>query len=170
MNDYVVCNLGGEIIEQAKLLLSRDHAYAKVERIWGPGDGRPVEELKIAVDQLLEEYINSSDMEEAVRCLRELNSPFFFHEVIKRAVVLSLDKTPEQQSLISELFGYLAFANLMSQQQAVKGFNRLYEALPDIALDVPSAGQLLQTFTQRALDDKVIPSSYQPPAAKPVVA
>ena len=37
LSDSVVMNLGGDIVENAKLLLSRDHAGAKLERIWGPG-------------------------------------------------------------------------------------------------------------------------------------
>jgi programmed cell death protein 4 len=44
-------------------------------------DGRPVEEMKIAIDQLLQEYLLSSDLEEATRCIKELNAPLFSHEV-----------------------------------------------------------------------------------------
>lgn len=35
--DPVACDLGGDMIERAKLLLSRDHGGAKLEKIWGPG-------------------------------------------------------------------------------------------------------------------------------------
>lgn len=31
---------------------SRDHVLSRLERVWGPGDGRPVEELKVAIDQV----------------------------------------------------------------------------------------------------------------------
>ena len=54
LSDVVVCNLGGDIVDQAKRMLSRDHGGAMLEKVWGPGDGRPVEELKVAVDMLLE--------------------------------------------------------------------------------------------------------------------
>ena len=43
LSDAVVCNLGGDIIDYAKRMLSRDHGGAKIEKSWGPGDGRPVE-------------------------------------------------------------------------------------------------------------------------------
>ena len=59
LSDSVVCNLGGEIVVQAKLLLSREHGGTKLERIWGPGDGRPVSEMKVAIDQCCEEYLLS---------------------------------------------------------------------------------------------------------------
>ncbi len=39
----VVISLGGDIVENARRLLNRDHMLSRVERVWGPGDGRPVE-------------------------------------------------------------------------------------------------------------------------------
>lgn len=84
LSDAVVCNLGGEIIDVAKRMLSRDHGGAKLESCWGPGDGRAVPDMKIAVDQLLAEYILNDDVEEATRCIVELNAIHFYHEVVKR--------------------------------------------------------------------------------------
>jgi programmed cell death protein 4 len=162
LSDSVVCNLGGEIVEQARLLLSRDHGGAKLEKIWGPGDGRPVEEMKVAVDQFLMEYILSSDLDEAIRCVKELNEPQFFHEVVKRAVVLTLDKTEQQRQLISELFEELSQIQLLTYQQAEKGFNRLYEALSDLVLDTPNAKQFLEEFMNRAREKKVVSANYKP--------
>jgi programmed cell death protein 4 len=45
--DVVVRNLGGEIVEHAKRMLSREHGSAMLEKAWGPGDGRPAAELKV---------------------------------------------------------------------------------------------------------------------------
>ena len=45
---------GDEVIEKAVGLLSREHCTARLEKIWGPGDGRPVTELKEVIDQLIE--------------------------------------------------------------------------------------------------------------------
>lgn len=67
LSDIVVRNLGGDIIEHAKRMLSREHASAMLEKAWGPGDGRPVQELKVAVDLLLQEFIISNDSTEACR-------------------------------------------------------------------------------------------------------
>jgi len=33
----------------------------KIEKCWGPGDGRRLEEMKILIDQLFDEYFVSSD-------------------------------------------------------------------------------------------------------------
>lgn len=44
---------GDGVVEKSVGLLSREHCTARLEKIWGPGDGRPVSELKESMDQLL---------------------------------------------------------------------------------------------------------------------
>ena len=44
---------GDCVVEKAVSLLSREHCTARLEKVWGPGDGRPVTELKEIMDQLL---------------------------------------------------------------------------------------------------------------------
>ena len=99
--DPVVANLGGDIVVHAKVMLSRDHAGTKLERVWGPGDGRRVEDMKVAIDQLLLEYLASSQTMEAARCVRQLKAPFFHHELVKRALVVALEKTENDRLSIS---------------------------------------------------------------------
>ena len=54
---------GDEVTEKAVSLLSREHCTARLEKVWGPGDGRPVSELKEVVDQLLEvSFLLSSNL------------------------------------------------------------------------------------------------------------
>ena len=59
VSDPVIVRLGGEMVDGARRLLSRDHVLSRLERVWGPGDGRSVHELKVAIDQLLDEYLLS---------------------------------------------------------------------------------------------------------------
>ena len=80
------------MVTRARRLLSREHALSKLERIWGPGDGRGRGELKHAVDDLVGEYLTSHDLTEATKCVRELAAPAFGHEVVKRAVTAALPK------------------------------------------------------------------------------
>lgn len=163
--DTVVCTLGREVVDHAKLMLSRDHAGAKLERSWGPGDGRPVDELKVAIDQLLQEYLLSKDDAEAVRCITELHTPLYFHEIVKRAVCNAMDKSTTDQEHMSALLQKLAAMELLSTQQAEKAFNRLYRLLPDLALDSPNAANVLENFALRAKRDGVLPATYAAPPA-----
>ena len=164
LNDAVVKNLGGEIVEYSKRMLSRDHAGAKLERIWGPGDGRPVDEMKVAVDQLLAEYLVSGDPDEASRCIKELNAPEFFHEIVKRAVSLVVDKDEGPQQVISNLLIALTEKDLLTQAQLIKGFKRLYDRLDDMVLDAPKAPTVLAKFTAWAIDEQLLPQDFKPTA------
>ena len=165
LSDSVVCNLGGDVVEHAKQMLSREHAGAKLEHSWGPGDGRPVEEMKVVVDQLLQEFVLSKDLAEAKRCIAELQSPQFFHEIVKRAVINTLDLSQAEQEQMSGLLAELRAAEMLSITQAQKGFSRLFQALPDLKLDTPSAGTVLAGFVARAKAAGVLPASYDAAAA-----
>lgn len=160
LNDVVVCDLGGEIVERAKTKLSREHGHTILEKGWGPGDGRPVDQLKVAVDLLMNEYLLSNDKVEANRCIRELNAEQFHHEIVKRGVTVALDKSEVEQLAMSSLFEYIRVEDTVSTQQFVKGFNRLHAILSDLKLDIPSAPVLLEGFVQRAKASNVLPADY----------
>ena len=82
--DLLVQRLGGEVVEQAKVLLSRKHGLSRLEHVWGPGDGRSTAALKESVLQLVQEYLVAGGSQpakvEAARCIRELNAAPFHHE------------------------------------------------------------------------------------------
>jgi programmed cell death protein 4 len=140
---------GCEVIEKAIGLLNREHSTARLERIWGPGDGRPVDELKAAMTQLLQEYLLSRELDEAARCVKELECSYFHHELVKRGVVTAMELDgPAEENLdaMAALFGFLVKNLIVSEHQVQKGLSRLRTILPDISLDVPSAPQLLDMF------------------------
>eukprot|EP00633_Aureoumbra_lagunensis_P002765 CAMPEP_0197291176 /NCGR_PEP_ID=MMETSP0890-20130614/11726_1 /TAXON_ID=44058 ORGANISM="Aureoumbra lagunensis, Strain CCMP1510" /NCGR_SAMPLE_ID=MMETSP0890 /ASSEMBLY_ACC=CAM_ASM_000533 /LENGTH=421 /DNA_ID=CAMNT_0042763809 /DNA_START=126 /DNA_END=1391 /DNA_ORIENTATION=- len=164
--DRVFTALGGRIVQKATRVLSRDHAGAKLERIWGPGDGRETSDLKIAVDQLLQEYLSALDLEEAARCVKELEAPQFGHEVVKRAITTALPLAQDKHDAISLLLKALATDDdtspSLSKHQAKLGFNKLFQILPDLILDVPDAKRKLNAFLDRAKADFLLPPDYQP--------
>jgi programmed cell death protein 4 len=151
---------GDAVVEKAVSLLSREHCNARLERVWGPGDGRPVEELKKDMDQLLNEYLLSRELDEAARCVKELEAPHFHHELVKRGVfnAMELDgikasDAPEALSnldAMAALFGFLVTNAIVSENQVKKGIDRLHKILADIQLDVPTAPLLLQAFEKLA--------------------
>lgn len=116
--------------------------------------------MKVVVDQLLQEYLLSGELEEAVRCIAELRAPLFAHEVVKRAVIHALDKPSEKQLQISKLLTHLNKEELLSIAQAEMGFQRLHTALPDLTLDSPNAAAVLQEFKKRAVQDGVLPATF----------
>ena len=53
---------GDPVVEKAIALLTREHSTARLEKVWGPGDGRPVAELKVEMDNMLQEYLLSREL------------------------------------------------------------------------------------------------------------
>ncbi|CAM9227575.1 unnamed protein product [Choristocarpus tenellus] len=155
-------SLGGEIVKGARRMLSRDHVLSRLERVWGPGDGRPVEELKVAIDQLLVEYLQSKQLDEAATCVKELDCSHFHHEIVKRAVKAALDESDDDRTAMSSLLAYLNLNEVISGKQIKKGFDRLYQIVDDLILDTPTARVLLDKFTEQAITDGCLPDDYKP--------
>jgi programmed cell death protein 4 len=151
-------NPGDEVTEKAVTLLSREHCTARLEKIWGPGDGRPVSALKEVIDQLIEEYFLSRELDEAARCVREMEAPHFHHELVKRGVKMAMEKDGLDHNeggvsaldAIAALFSFLVKNAIVSEFQVAKGVGRLHKFLPDMKLDVPAAPAMLEEFEEMA--------------------
>jgi programmed cell death protein 4 len=153
---------GDAVIEKAVSLLSREHCTARLERVWGPGDGRPVAELKIEMDQLLQEYLLSRELDEAARCVKELDAAHYMHELVKRGVKIAMEEDGKSSSAqhaksamdaMAALFTFLVKNAIISEHQVSKGVSRLHKILDDLKLDVPAAATLLQDFEMMLRDD-----------------
>ena len=146
---------GDAVIEKAVSLLSREHCTARLERVWVPGDGRPVAELKVEMDQILSEYLLSRELDEAARCVKELDAAHYMHELVKRGVKIAMEQdgkdseTQHAKSAIDAMAALLTFLvknAIISEHQVAKGVDRLRRILDDLKLDVPAAPTLLQDF------------------------
>ena len=70
-------------IESARLLINMNDHLFQLSHIWGNKGGfLPVKELTDKINELILEYNDSADAEEAIRCLKELNVPHFHHEFV----------------------------------------------------------------------------------------
>jgi len=70
-------------IARAETLLSLKHGLVRLDNVWGVGGGtRPVKSLIRQMVLLLREYLSSGDLNEAARCLKELEVPHFHHELV----------------------------------------------------------------------------------------
>lgn len=166
LEDPFIHRYAPDIAAEAIKKLSINHGTARMEKAWGPGDGRPVEELKVAIDQLTKEYLLSSDLEEAARCVRELNVPHFHHEVVKRGITNSLEEGGDATPLaMSSLLAYLVAQEIVSPDQLRKGFARFKMVLSDVALDIPNASAQFDAIVARAASDGILPADFDASAA-----
>jgi programmed cell death protein 4 len=70
-------------VTRAATLLTLKHGLVRLDNVWGIGGGtRPVKSLIRQMVLLLKEYLSSGDIQEASRCLLELEVPHFHHELV----------------------------------------------------------------------------------------
>lgn len=75
--------LFSKTLSRAETLLSMKHGLVRLDNVWGVGGGlRPVKYLIRQMNLLLQEYLSSSDLQEATRCLQNLEVPHFHHELV----------------------------------------------------------------------------------------
>merc|ERR1711962_719577 len=147
-----------KVLSRAESLLSMRHGMVRLDNVWGVGGGtRPVKYLVRQMGLLLEEYLSSSDKEEASRCLMELEVPHFHHELVYEAIVMVLEKMDDRTSkMMCDLLASLYRAVIITPHQMKEGFFRIYEDMPQICLDVPPAYLLLEKFVLRCQENKML--------------
>ncbi|KAJ8771254.1 hypothetical protein K2173_026431 [Erythroxylum novogranatense] len=83
---------GIETVHVARSLIAARHAGERLLRCWGGSSGWAVEDAKDKISMLLEEYESGGVVGEACQCIRDLGMPFFNHEVVKKALVMAMEK------------------------------------------------------------------------------
>jgi hypothetical protein len=163
LTDPTIEKMGAEIVAQAKTLLSIRHSRARLSRVWQVPVGLDEDAreeitplLKAEIKLLLNEYLNSGDINEAIDCVRRLEAPHFGHEIVKRAVVLALDGRQMQRAMMSALLTELVLSGALSSEQVELGFERLVEELDDLELDTPGAKRVVKIFFEQAVKDGIV--------------
>ncbi|KAG8231239.1 hypothetical protein J437_LFUL005913 [Ladona fulva] len=166
VNSYrekVECEHARKALTRADHLLFLDHGMIRLDNVWGVGGGlRPVKSLIRQMSLLLQEYLSSGDIEEATRCIVELEVPHFHHELVYEAVVMTIEainRSTEEKMCI--LLKALSSSVILTTDMMTRGFLRVFEDMPDICLDVPLAYVVLERFMERCqkagfLTDEVI--------------
>ncbi|KAM7274303.1 hypothetical protein ACFE04_028967 [Oxalis oulophora] len=136
---------GSETVRMARSLLGARHAGERILRCWGGGSGWAVEDAKDKIQKLLEEYESGGVVSEACQCIRDLAMPFFNHEVVKKALVMAMEKKNDRMlDLLQECFN----EGLITINQMSKGFTRINDGLDDLALDIPNAREKFSFYVE----------------------
>ncbi|PPD82256.1 hypothetical protein GOBAR_DD20813 [Gossypium barbadense] len=138
---------GSETIRMARSLITARHAGERLLRCWGGGTGWAVEDAKDKIMKLLEEYESGGVVAEACQCIRDLGMPFFNHEVVKKALVMAMEKKNDRMlNLLQVCFD----EGLITINQMSKGFTRVKDGLDDLALDIPNAKDKFSFYMEYA--------------------
>lgn len=144
---------GVEVIKRAeKGYLSAPLHAEIIERCWGGSKNKTVEDLKAKINDLLVEYVVSGDVKEAKRCIKDLHVPHFHHEIVKRAIVMAMEKRQAEGRLL-DLLKRTCEEGLINSSQISKGFSRIIDSVDDLSLDIPNAKVLLQSLISKAASE-----------------
>ncbi|XP_034543411.1 programmed cell death protein 4a [Notolabrus celidotus] len=154
----VDCEHARVALDRAAVLLTMKREMMRLDNVWGVGGGqRPVKHLIKEMNLLLKEYLISGDVSEAERCLRDLEVPHFHHELVYEAIVMVLESKGDTAShMIIKLLQSFWKTGLITVDQMNRGFQRVYNELPEINLDVPHAHSLMETFVDLCYQEAVI--------------
>ncbi|KAK4794444.1 hypothetical protein SAY86_012438 [Trapa natans] len=143
---------GFEILKKAeKGYLGTPHHAEVIERRWA-SKNKSVENVKDKIIELLQEYITNGDKEEAFRCMKDLKVPFFHHEIVKRVLVMAIEK-PQAEDLLLDLLKEVCEKGLINASQVSKGYDRMIDSIDDLTLDVPKAREKLHHLITKAASE-----------------
>ncbi|XP_058852841.1 programmed cell death protein 4-like isoform X1 [Acipenser ruthenus] len=145
-------------LNRAAVLLSIKRGRLRLDNVWGVGGGqRPVKELVKEMNLLLEEYLFSEDAKEAERCVRELEVPHFHHELVYEAVVKAVESmNRESPKRIMKLLKSFWESGLVTADQMIQGFKRVFSMTQDLHLDIPNCYPALESFVELCYLEGVI--------------
>ncbi|KAK8803870.1 hypothetical protein WA158_001564 [Blastocystis sp. Blastoise] len=118
-----------------------------------------LKEYKAEVEDIIEEYFCSQDLDELRVSLDELKCPTYHYEFIKKSIIRAMDFGPHECELVSQMLNTLV-GDEFSPADITKAFEKLLVRIQDVKLDDPDAENDLSKFIARAVADEVIPPSF----------
>ncbi|KAF7820351.1 programmed cell death protein 4 [Senna tora] len=144
---------GAEVLKKAEKSYLAAPMHAEIiERRWGGSKNVTVDDMKIRINNLLKEYVASGDKKEAFRCIKDLKVPFFNHEIVKRALIMAMERHQAEEALL-DLLKEAAEEGFINSSQMSKGFGRLIDTVDDLSLDIPNARGILQRLMSKAASE-----------------
>jgi hypothetical protein len=120
------------------------------------------EEAGNKVGFILEEFMCSHDVEEAVQCMVELHQMTKYskavldEEVVRRGLCMALENSPKECTLMAKMFAGLIEQEILQPEDASRGFCDIFQDLPDISIDIPKAPELLASIARDMLRDEML--------------
>ena len=139
-----------------KLMISKSKVIEMENRIKFLSNKTLVKQSKILIHDAIDEYFLNGSINDLNDVLLDLKIPYFYYEVVKKMINMSLDKSDTERSLTSE---FIANSTLLKENDLILAFTILLERAEDLYLDVPNVLSLLSWFLARAIHDEVISRS-----------
>eukprot|EP01100_Stratorugosa_tubuloviscum_P000412 TRINITY_DN1093_c0_g2_i1.p1 TRINITY_DN1093_c0_g2~~TRINITY_DN1093_c0_g2_i1.p1 ORF type:complete len:335 (-),score=164.56 TRINITY_DN1093_c0_g2_i1:31-1035(-) len=103
------------------------------------------------------QYFEFFEEDEVLRTAEDLTAEEF-GQLIKKLIVISLDKSAYERELTSQLLAYLR--NEYKPENFEIGFIMIFNSINDLKLDIPNIEQCIANYIFRALSDEVIVPAF----------
>lgn len=145
-------------LKRADTLLTMKKGWAHLDNVWGHGGPlRPVKVITKEMNEVLREYVVGRDMKEAERCLVELEVAHFHHEFVYETVVMAIESIRQEvEEVLCGLLKHLYEACIVSPEQMEQAFQRVFDDMADIVIDVPLAYAMLDRIVERCGRAKIL--------------
>jgi len=154
-----------EIITSEENLLERDEKEDQEQEDQGKEEtrGRGGEEIELDEEEfenratlIVQEYLSSRDLSDAVASLKEIGCERKGGMCIEKVVALAFEQKESDALLIFDLLIVLYEEQILQQNHFIEGIRTLLEILEDIEVDVPFAPKLLSEFLRLIFEQNII--------------
>jgi hypothetical protein len=135
-----------KILRESLVLLKSPETISVMPAIWKPQVYELVD-LKQQIKTIILEFFDSLDIEEALRCLKNLSCPHYMHEFVRRSGELVMEKTPREEQELAKLIKLGVQRGVLSSSQVETGLSRLNSQLSELKLDAPLAESVYIRFS-----------------------
>lgn len=122
---------------------------------------KSLQTFKDRIRACVDEFFVAVSFDEVETEMKENSLPEYHHEVVRKAVLMSLDHGDREKELVSRLLCKLSVDQALAYEDMVIGFTRLVSSIEDdLQLDYPAAGDFIGKFIVRAITDECLPPSF----------
>lgn len=108
-----------------------------------------------------QEFFVSGDIHDFLQNVKELRSPAYAFELVKRSISMSFDRGDRERELLSQAFKAAhQDPDILTSEAIGKGFERLFELIDEFEKDSPFARGMLSIYLARAVVDEILHRSY----------
>jgi len=140
-------------------LLHMKMSAQRLSRVWGPGRGRPVSELKVSIKNILKEFFNHNDMNELALELTELDEKNFHHEFVKQSIIEASDSNKAE--LVGNMLLAFVKKEIIDTYQLRLAYRRVEKNLNNYKIDSPTLPKVFDHVKSIV----VLPTANQEPTS-----
>lgn len=105
----------------------------------------------------ISEFLGVGDFNEAILCIKELNSPSMHHVFVEEAVTIVVEKKQKDRAQIGLLLNRMVRERQLDVANLCKGLGVVAEMAPDFAVDIPHMYKYLGEVMGSLLHDGTVP-------------